>query len=265
MPNAETVRTAREVVQPSTEPPKWTNAPGFDHDVFTFARLRYTRLPRGGNVWWNGGYWYSDFPESDLNLSYRLQQITSIKVNPNGRVVDMTDPELAQYPWVYMVEPALMTLEEDEVPALRRYLLNGGFLMADDFWGEPQWANFEREMKRVFPERSFVDLDTEHPLFSCVFNLKRPLSELQVPNVRTGLRAESTGVTWENHEGEQCRELHLRALYDDKNRLMVLACHNTDYGDGWEREGDDNYFFHRFSENIAYPLAVNIIFYTMTH
>lgn len=265
-PNGDTIRTAREAPFHSTEAPSWTNAPAFEKDVFTFARVRYTRLtPRAGGVWWNGGYWYSDYPDSDLYLSFRLQQMTSIKVNPNGRVIDLTDPELFDYPWIYMVEPGLMILEDDEVPILRKYLLNGGFLMADDFWGEPQWANFEREMKRVFPERTFAELPMEHPIFHGVFNLEGPKEKLQVPNVRIGRRAETTGVTWEYHEGEECREMHIRGLFDEKGRVMVVACHNTDYGDGWEREGEDVYFFHRFSENIAYPMAINIIFYAMTH
>ncbi len=273
--NGDSIRTAREAPFHSTEVPNWTNAPGFEKDLFTFARIRYTRLTRGGRVWWNGGYWYSDYPDSDLNLSYRLQQLTSIKVDPNGRVIDLTDPELFSFPWTYMVEPGLMILENDEVGVLRNYLLNGGFLMADDFWGEGQWANFEREMKRVLPDRSFVELPLEHPIFHCVFDLKGPKSQLQVPNVLIGRRAEETGVTWEYHEalvggqvvrgGEECKELHIRAILDDKGRIMVLACHNTDYGDGWEREGEDDYFFHRFCENIAYPIGINVIFYSMTH
>ncbi|MBM3834765.1 MAG: DUF4159 domain-containing protein [Verrucomicrobia bacterium] len=267
-PGIEGVKTAREAPQPRGETPIWTNAPTFDRDVFSFARLRYSRLS-DSSVWWRGGHWYSDFPYSDLNLSFRLQQLTAIKVNPHGRVLDIGDPELFDYPWVYMVEPALLVFEEEEVPILRKYLLNGGFLMADDFWSEPQWANFEREMKRVFPERTFTELPMDHPLFKSVFPLEGPKNKLQVPNVETGRDAERTGITWETKTTrmgtEECTEVHIRALFDDKNRLMVLACHNTDYGDGWEREREDDYFFHRFSEKIAYPLAINIIFYVMTH
>jgi hypothetical protein len=265
-PEADNVRTAREVPLHSEPVPTWTNAPGFDKDVFTFARIRYSRLdPRSPAVRWRGGHWYSDFPDSDLNLSYRLQQITSIKVNPDGRVVDITDPELFDYPWTYMCEPGLMQLEDDEVPILRRYLLNGGFLMSDDFWGELQWANFEREMKRVFPDRSFEDVPFEHPLFHCVYDLQGPLSKLQVPNVKTAVESQGTDVTWETHQSEVCKDLHIRAIFDDKQRIMVLACHNTDYGDGWERESEGDYFFQRFSAKVAYPMAINIIFYVMTH
>ncbi|MBM3840420.1 MAG: DUF4159 domain-containing protein [Verrucomicrobia bacterium] len=262
--NAETVKTAREVPFRSTPIPEWTNAPAFDKDVFTFARVRYTRLPRGSATW-QGGFWYSDFPDSDLNLSFRLQQMTSIKVDPNGRVIDLTDPELYNYPWIYMVEPGLMALEDDEIPILKNYLLNGGFMMADDFWGASQWGNFERQIKRVFPEREFVELSLDHPVFKGVFELPGPKNKLQVPNVVIGRQAESTGITWEVKEGEPCTEVHIKAMMDDKGRMMVLACHNTDYGDGWEREGEDTYFFHRFAENISYPMAINIILYAMTH
>lgn len=250
----------------------WTNTTGFDKDTFTFARVRWTRQTRSryGPVWWNGGYWYSDSPDSDLNLSFRLQQLTSLKVNPDGRFIDLTDKELFDYPWIYMVEPGLMILDEEEVLILRKYLLNGGFLMADDFWGEAQWANFERQIRRVLPDRRWEDLSIDHPIFHCVVDLKGPLSQLQIPNVLIGRRANETGITWETHEDlsgrrHECRDIHFRVLYDDKHRIMVLGCYNTDNGDGWEREGEDQYFFHRFSENIAYPLAINIVFYSMTH
>ncbi|MHB8521275.1 MAG: DUF4159 domain-containing protein [Limisphaerales bacterium] len=260
-----TTRTAREAPWRSAPIPTWTNQFGFEKDAFTFARVRYTRLTRSRTVWWNGGYWYSDSPDSDLNLSYRLQQMTSIKVDPDGRFIDLTDKELFDYPWIYMVEPGLMVLEQDEVTVLRKYLLNGGFLMADDFWGMPQWANFEREMARVLPDRKWVDLEMDHPVFHAVFDLTGPKQTLQVPNVVIGRRADRTGITWEYHEGEECKEIHFRALFDDKGRIMAMACYNTDNGDGWEREGEDEYFFHQFSEKRAYPLAINIIFYSMTH
>lgn len=264
-PEADSAKTAREAPVRVEPVPMWTNTLGLTKDVFTFTRVRYTRQSEGGRVWWRGGYWYSDMPDSDLNLSYRLQQLTSLRVDPNGRIIDLTDPELFDYPFIYMIEPGLLTFEEDEVPVLRQYLLHGGFLMVDDFWGTPQWDNFEREMKRVFPERTFTELETNHPLFTAVFPLARPKEQLQVPNARIGRQAEYTNVTWETHGGEECRENHFRALFDDKGKLMVLACHNNDLGDGWEREGEDEYFFRRFAEGISYPLAINIIFYVMTH
>ncbi len=250
------VSTARELESNSTGTPNWTNAPGFEKDVFTFVRIKYTSTWRGGP---NGG-WDTDLPDSDLNLSFRLQQVTSLKVDPNGRCLEITDPELFRYPWIYIVEPGGLELQDAEVPILRKYLLNGGFLMLDDFWGERAWANVEYELSRVFPERKFVELPLDHPLYHCVFDIK---SKGQVPNIRLGVESQwNGGMTWER---EDATEVHHRALFDDKGRIMVIATHNTDNGDGWEREGESDYYFHNFSEKIAYPLGINIIFYAMTH
>ncbi len=256
------VRTAREVPSHSTGTPTWTNAPGFEKEAFTFARLRYSRASYGPR---SAGNCFTDFPDSDLNLSFRLQQVTAVKVDPDGRVISLTDPDLCEYPWIYAVEPGRLSFTDEEVPLLRQYLLNGGFFMADDFWGQVQWGNFEDEMKRVFPDRSFVELPMDHPVFHCVFDLKVTKNQLQTPNIGQGMRSQRDGVTWEVHDGEECVDMHVRALFDDKGRMMVIATHNCDNGDGWEREGENDYFFHEFSEKRAFPLGINIIFYAMTH
>jgi hypothetical protein len=126
--------------QHSNETPLWKNDPGFERDLFTFVRLRYgTYNRRSSNGTWPGSLrWTTDWPDADLNLSYRLQQMTSMKVDPNGKCLEITDPELFRYPFTYMVEPGDLSFADDEVPILRRYLLNGGFMMVDDFWGEDE-------------------------------------------------------------------------------------------------------------------------------
>ncbi len=247
------IRTAREVPSGSTGTPMWTNAPGFEKDVFTFARIRY--LNNGGG---RGG-WTTDLPDSDLNLSWRLQQMTAMKVDPEGRVLRLTDPDLAEFPFIYIVEPGGLWLSEPEIAALRRYLLNGGFLWLDDFWGEREWANAEGVLRRVFPERAFVELDLDHPLYRTVFHIRE---KGQVPNVMLGHESQWHGVTWERPDA---REVHHRVIYDDRGRIMVLATHNTDNGDGWEREGESAYYFEHFSEKTAYPLGINVLVYIMTH
>ena len=262
-----TVKTAREIASHSTDTPEWKNPPAFERDVFTFCRIIRDRDPEGSP---SSASWITDFPDSDLNLSFRLQQMTSIKVDPNGRVLRLTDKDLFRYPFIYMVEPGALLLRDEEVPILRRYLENGGFLMVDDFWGEWQWEGMAEQMKRVFPNREFVDLPMEHPIFHCVFDLPGPLSKLQTPNERQGMHSQFDGVTWERHprkDGgyEDCSEMHVRALLDDKGRIMVLATHNCDNGDSWEREGESDFFFHEFSEKRGFPLGINIIFYAMTH
>jgi hypothetical protein len=279
--NVDTVRTAREIASHSTETPNWTNAPGFEKDVFTFVRLIYRRAPDGPGISYTASPmgWITDFPDSDLNLSYRVQQVTSIRTDPNGRVIRLTDPALFDFPWVYMVEPGGLQLKEEEIPILRRYLENGGVLMADDFWGKKQWDNFERNMKRVLPQGQFVDLEMTNQLFHCVFDLKVPMNKLQTPNFRQGIESLipnswQYGITWEQHhddydnydrQGRAARDMHVRAICDEKGRIMVIATHNCDNGDGWEREGEEDGFFHEFSEKRAYPLGINIIFYLMTH
>jgi len=267
MVDVRTVKTAREIASHSTGTPEWKYPEGFSRDVFTFVRIIRDRDPYGSP---SAGSWITDFPDSDLNLSFRLQQMTSIKVEPNGRILRLTDPDLFRYPFFYMGEPGALLLHEDEVANLRRYLLNGGFLMADDFWGEWQWDCFAEQIKRVFPDREFVELPMSHEIFHCVFDLGTDKSKLQTPNERLGANSKYTGVPWERdvqRDGsyEECTEMHVRALYDDKGRIMVLATHNCDNGDAWEREGEDDYFFHEFSEKRGFPLGINIIFYVMTH
>lgn len=238
--------------------PEWQVKPAFAKDVFTFVRLRYSSS-RGFSGWRGFGDWQTDYPDADLNLAYRLQQMTSLKVDPEGKILSITDPELFRYPFTYIVEPGNLYFESQEVPILRRYLLNGGFLMVDDFWGEREWDNFYRQIKRVFPEREPMELDISHPIFHLVFELKE---KPQIPNVRTGTYSQYDGVTWERPDA---KTPHYKGISDDKGRLMVIICHNTDLGDGWEREGDNIYYFREFSEKKAYPLGINIIFYAMTH
>lgn len=266
--NVDTVRTAREIASHSTGTPEWTNPPAFAKDVFTFVRIIRARDPAGART---AGSWITDFPDSDLNLSFRLQQVTSMKVDPDGRVLRLTDPDLVNYPWIYMVEPGALLLHEDEQKALRQYLLNGGVLMADDFWGEWQWEGFASQIKQVLPEYEFQDLTMEHPIFHSVFDIKVPMNKLQTPSIYVVEQRRSTDFTWEtqhwNRDGERedCRNMHVRAIYDKKGRIMVIATHNCDNGDSWEREGEDDFFFHEFSEKRGYPLGINILFYLMTH
>jgi hypothetical protein len=233
--------------------PEWKNDEQFKEDVFVFARVRYKSW--GGGWGRRGGRWATDYPDADLNLSYRLQQLTTVESDPNGRVIELTDDELFDYPLIYLIEPGDMYLDDDEVLALRKYCLNGGFLWVDDFWGEAEWDNFYENIKRVFPDREPEELPLEHPIFHCVYDLKvKP----QIPSIHTWYSGHTT-------ERWDAREAHYRAIKDDKGRLMALICHNTDIGDGWEREGMDPGYFKEFSEKYSYPMGINIVTYAMTH
>lgn len=256
----ENVRTAREIPTRSTDTPLWENPRAFAQDVFTFTRLRYGQDGyRGGGA--GGGSWATDLPDADLNLSFRLQQMTSLKVDPLARILRADDAELAKYPFLLAAAAGAMDLRETEIEGLRRYLLNGGFLLITDFWGDREWRHFEATMKRTLPEHSFVEMSLDHPLYTCLFPIRR---KNQVPRIDIGVRHLETGSpTWER--GEDGREVHHRAIFDARGRLMVLALHNSDDSDGWEREGESAEYFKTYSEGMAYPFAINILFYVMTH
>ncbi len=236
--------------------PEWENDVKFKSDEFTFVRIKYSSMGYGG--YW-GEKWQIDYPDSDLNFSYRLQEMTSLKVNPDGKILELTNPELFEHPFVYLIEPGHLRFTEAEVRALRTYLLGGGFMLVDDFWGEREWYNFYREIKRVFPDREPKELPLSHPIFNCVF----PLDEKpQIPNVGLGMESRYHGITWERYDA---REVHYKGIFDDHQRLVCVICHNTDLGDGWEWEGYNEYFFREFSEKKAYPLGINIVVYALTH
>jgi hypothetical protein len=242
--------------------PTWETSERFKHDVFTFARVRYGSYGgRGG--WGDGGYgrgkWSTDWPDSDLNFSYRLHQLTALETHPDGVIIELTDEKLCDYPWLYLIEPGNMVLSEEEVKGLRKYLLNGGFLMVDDFWGREEWDQFYSQIKRVFPEKEPQELSLDHEIFHCVYDLtKKP----QAPSIHSW---ERYGTFTDRPYDPDAVDVHYRALYDDKGRMMALICHNTDLGDGWEREGESAEYFKEVAEKWSYPMGINIVTYAMTH
>ena len=240
--------------------PTWEIDQDFKHDVFTFVRIQYDSYGGWGR---GGGGWRTDWRDSDLNFSLRLQQLTSLKVNPEPIILRLTDEELFNYPFIYIIEPgALVFSEEDK--ALRRYCLNGGFLMVDDFWGDSQYENLRLELKRVFPDRDPFEVPLSHEIFHCVYDLKE---KPQVPAIGRAYPTQGGRiVTWENaRDGSDTSTPYYKAITDDNDRIMVFICHNTDLGDGWEREGEDQWYFDEFSVKKAYPMGINIVTYAMTH
>jgi hypothetical protein len=229
----------------------------FVKDTFTFVRIKYDSAG-----YRRGGGWATDFRDSELNFSLRLQQLTTLKVNPEPIVLELSDPKLFEYPFIYIIEPGDLMFHEPEVLALRKYLDNGGFLMVDDFWGDEEYENFYRELKRVFPNREPQEVPLEHEIFHCVYDLKE---KPQLPSIHSAWNGRQSGVIWEPRYGSDTSIPHYKAIFDDDGRIMVFICHNTDLGDGWEREGEDPWYFEEFSVKKAYPMGINIVTYAMTH
>ena len=267
------VRTAREVISHSTGTPNWSNPVGFEKDVFTFARAIFKVGPNTAFGYGRGKRlgWWVDFPDADLNLSYRLQQMTSMRTDPDGRVLKLDNPDLHNFPFLLMEHPGYMMLRESEVLGLRKYLEAGGVVAVIDFWNAREWQGFAEQMKRVLPSRDWTDLAMDHPIFHCVFDLKVPMQHLQVPTMQfwNQLHNPDDGNSSVHqaafYRGDGAEKMSVRALHDDKGRIMVIAFHNSDVTDGWEREGENQDYFEVFSERVSYPLGVNLIFYLMTH
>ncbi|HEY3862609.1 MAG TPA: DUF4159 domain-containing protein [Verrucomicrobiae bacterium] len=232
--------------------------PAFAEDVFTFGRLRFDS---DNGAYGRGRVWADDVPEADLNLIFRLYQVTSLKVRPGLNFVDITIKDLANYPFVYMAGAGRANFSDEEATALREYLLNGGFLMVDDFWGDEQWEHFREEAKLIFPNRQPELMDLTHPIFHTVYQFKK---QPQIPSVGDFAYTHHSYDQGYDY-GQMNHDPHYFGIYDDKRRLMMLICHNNHYGDGWEHEGDDTSYFDLFSMPMGYPMLLNILAYTMSH
>lgn len=234
--------------------PTWDVSKALPNDVFTFARLRYTS---NSGQYRRSRKWMTDYPDSDLNFAFRLQQLTSLQVNPRGAMVDIKADQLRHYPFLYMLEVGDIELTDDEARILREYMMNGGFIMVDDNWGSREWRNWMRAYRQIFGGREMKELGLDHEIFHIVFDLKLIP---QIPGVGWFLRGYGYEPDKPDSEGA-----HYYGVYDDAGRMMMCICHNTDLGDGWEEEGTDPRYFQTYSEKYAYPLGINIIFYAMTH
>ena len=226
---------------------------------FTFCRLWYDASRRMAS----GLGWSTDYPAADGNFMTRLEELTPTHIerwadgDPGIAGVRATDPDIYKCPFLFMTDPGSVTFPEEEIEGLRHYLLKGGFLWADDLWGNRAWSFFETEMSRIFPEYSFEEITPEHPLFSALYVVKEVP---QIPSYQSWRR--SGGQTSEF--GAETAVPHIRGIFDDHRRLIVVVSFNTDIADGWEREGDVPHFFYNFSPQ-AYGLGINIIIWAMTH
>lgn len=229
--------------------------------LWHFCRVAFASDFRGDS----GGNWSVDFPRADINLSIRLSELTKTPVSmdaagdPRPLIVQLTDPELFDCPFVMMTEVGSAAITPAEAEQLRAYLLKGGFLWADDFWGAYAWEWWAAQIARVLPpaEYPWIDLAPGHPLFHAQFEVR------QTPQISSiNFWAGSGGNTSER--GEDSAVVHTRAILDARGRIMVLATHNTDFGDSFEREGDDPTYFSSFSVP-GYSFGINTMIYSMTH
>ncbi len=241
-------------------PPRYPPSMMPDRD-FAFCKLMY-RSVRYEDL---GMGWATDYPYAGINLMIRFSELTTAQVStddrgePNHWVVELTDKELFNCPFIMAADVGTIGLSSDEATQLRDYLLKGGFLWVDDFWGTPAWQHFSDEIGRVLPPSEYPihDLPLDHPIFRTLsFVEKVP----QITAIQFWWR--SGGTTSER--GYDSAEAHLRAITDEDGRILVLMSHNTDVADAWEREGEDPNFFKQFSPD-GYGLGINVLLYAMSH
>lgn len=243
-------------------PPRYPD-PGVPiDDAFVFARVEYTSV-RGEPL---GTGWTTDYPDGDANFMSRWDEFTTSRVNrtstgyPEHVVVTLYDEELFSYPFIFMSDVGTVGFDEIEVERLRSYLLRGGFLWVDDFWGWRAWEQWERQIRRVLPAVDYplIDIPPDHPIRQMMYNVE---TVPQIPSIQWWRRS---GRYTTSERGEESAVPHFRAIVDDNDRILVMISHNTDIADGWERENDDWDFFDRFSSP-AYAVGLNVVLYARTH
>jgi hypothetical protein len=224
---------------------------------FYFTRAIYSE---GGGFRGRGRQsWAVDYPKADCQFIVVVKRLAGLDIFDGSYAITLDDPNIRRFPFLYMLEVGQgMRLTDAEVEGLRDYLAAGGFLVVDDFWGSREWANFEREITRVLPDKPIVDLPMDHTLFRIFYDIEEVL---QVPNQGNG-QAVSLGYsdrTWE----QDGYTPHVRGIHDENGRLMVVINWNTDLGDAWEW-AESPYYPLKYS-TFAFEMGVNMILYSMTH
>lgn len=241
-------------------PPRFATPESFDGS-FNFCRVMYESV-RGEA---GGQGWSTDYPSADVNFSIRFSELTKARISklpsgdPNHLVVRLTDAALFQCPFAIVEDAGTAVFDEVEVARLREYLLKGGFIWVDDFWGVRAWNAWVAQIGRVLPpsEYPIVDVPMDHAIFRTLFQVtKLP----QIPSIQ--FWRQSGGGTSER--GPESAEPDIHMIADKHGRIMVLMTHDTDIADAWEREGEDPEFFYSFSPD-GYAVAINVMVYAMTH
>jgi Domain of unknown function (DUF4159) len=241
-------------------PPDWQ-----EKAEWVFARLMYPQHPnarfgrfsrwRGGSLDWREGgtSWTQDYPRADRHFAQAVRRLTRIHASSVEQPVNLDwKGEVFNWPWLCAGEMGDWKLTDAQAKTLREYLLRGGFLMLDDFWGTEEWERFDESMKRVFPDRPIVEIEDADAIFHTVYDLD---DRYQVPG------------QWAIRQGHMYRNdgavPHWQGIYDDKGRLMVAISFNSDVGDSWEWADDPSYP-EKYS-SLGIRLGVNYVMYAMTH
>ena len=199
----------------------------------------------------SGTAWAVDYPRGDRTFARLLERLTMIDVRAVEQPVNLDD-DIDAYYWPFLISGLVGAWDLTDLQArkLREYLLRGGFLLCDSFYGTNEWLGFVQTMNRVFPDRPILELADDHPIFHAVYDMTdRP----QVP-------------TWQHlphgYRNDGAKP-HWRAILDDDERVMVMITFNNDIADGWQRA--DEFQYPAEAANAAIRLGVNFAVYALSH
>jgi hypothetical protein len=206
--------------------------------------------------------WSTDYPFGEINLLTRVSELTKVRVSRdkgsvNYWVVRLTDDQLFQCPILIGSDVGTAALSNAEAQRLRQYLLKGGFLWVDDFWGTAAWEQWSDQITRVLPEFPIRDVERGHPIRQALYPIKQVK---QVPSIFSWGGPGSDP----RERGSDSPHADFRAIADAHGRIIVAMTHNTDIGDAMEREGEDPQYFAEYSRD-GYALAIDIVLYALTH
>jgi Domain of unknown function (DUF4159) len=207
---------------------------------FIFARWHY------GTGRFGGGGWVHDYPIAEEHILQIMKEATGINVERvSYKIVELSSPEIFQYPFSYVSEPGEMNLTDQEVLNLRQYINRGGFVMIDDFGGQGneqlEMEMFRRNLVRTFPDRDMFLLDENHPLLRNFYDI----DNLNTVHPMTGVKSIFYGYP------------------DGRGGLSMVICFNNDVGDFWEFIDYPRYPVKPSAE--ALKLGINFVMYAMTH
>lgn len=228
-----------------------TSGPSFGE--YTFVRVIYESPYRGYGRGY-GGTWTTDYPEADNNFIVGLREWagTNLKIAPRPEALEIMDERIFDFPLLYIVEPGFMELTTEQAARLREYIMRGGFIFLDDFWGEYEWENVQQQFHKILPEYEIKDLPLSHPIFHSYLDVEEIV---QVPNVYNAMRGETSekgGVV-----------PHYMGIENKNGRMVAFLARNSDLGDAWEWINDSRYPVKYGLP--AYKVGINVVIYAMSH
>jgi hypothetical protein len=195
---------------------------------FRIARLKYS----GGGDWYNG-------PTEEPNLLKFIHQSTNIDTDAQYEFVDLSSDKLFTYSFLFMTGHGNISFSDYEVQRLRTFLINGGFLYADDDYGMDK--AFRREIKKVFPDQDLVELPFSYGLYHCQYDFPRGVPKT---HEHDGKPAQGFGIFY-------------------KGRLVVFYTYEANPSDGW-----DDPEVHNDPEPVrqeALRFGTNIVVWALSH